>query len=93
MFLSEHKMLLLLNTLYKVDELESDQEDDSGHVLTADPSKNSEKESLDQNEVETNETVTEQQLGTEGVLERAETTEAEIMEENEDVVPENIEHK
>ena len=70
---------------------ESDHETDSGHVNTADPSENPEKESFDQKEVETTETVTEQQLGTEGVLERAETTE-EIMEERQDVVPENIEH-
>ena len=72
-----------------MDELESDH--DSGHVPPADPSENPEKESLDQNEVETTETVTEQQLGTEGVLERAETA-AEIMEERQDVVPENVEH-
>ena len=74
-----------------MNEVESDHETDSGHVPPADPNENPEKESLDQNEVETIERVTEQQLGTEGVLERAETA-AEIMEERQDVVPENIEH-
>ena len=84
-------ILTILKTICKVNEVESDHETDSGHVPPADPSENPEIESLDQNEVETTETVTEQQLGTEGVLERAETA-AEIMEERQDVVPENIEH-
>ena len=70
-----------------MNDVESDHEADSGHVNTADPTENPEEERCDQKEVETTETVTE------GVLEGAETTEAEIMEENEDVVPENIDHK
>ena len=88
-------ILTILKTICKVNEVESYHETDSGHVLPADPSHvppaDPEIESFDQNELDTIERVTEQQLGTEGVLERAETA-AEIMEERQEVVPENIEN-
>ena len=78
-----------------MNEVESYHETDSGLVLPADPSHvppaDPEIESCDQNEVDTIDRVTEQQLGTEEVLERAETA-AEIMEERQEVVPENIEN-